>query len=263
MTILALEFSSPQRSVAVLAGSERGCPPPQPHSSRTDPSSHSPGSESFKPAAAEDSRAPLAIVDRRLGHMLAQVIESSPGNSMKPLGMIEEALRQAGMEREQVECLAIGLGPGSYAGIRVAIALAQGWQLARGVKLLGVSSAEAIAAEAAAADLRGRVSVVIDAQRNEFYLATWDIGPGAQREIEPLRLVGFAEVQAREKAGASIVGPEVRKWFGTGRQVFPRAGTLGRLATGRSSFVASETLEPIYLRETKFVKAPPPRVLPV
>jgi len=40
------------------------------------------------------------------------------------------------------------------------------------------------------------------------------------------------------------------------------AATLAQLASGRTNFVAGERLEPIYLRETKFVKAPPPRVLP-
>ena len=49
--------------------------------------------------------------------------------------------------------------------------MAQGWQLARGVKLLGVSSAECLAAQAQAEKIFGRVNVVIDAQRNEFYLA--------------------------------------------------------------------------------------------
>ena len=75
--------------------------------------------------------------------------------------------------------IAVGLGPGSYTGIRAAIAMAQGWQLARGVKLLGVSSAEALAAQAQAENIFGRVNLVIDAQRGEFYLATWEISGGA------------------------------------------------------------------------------------
>ena len=56
--------------------------------------------------------------------------------------LIDDALREAGVEREQIDCLAIGLGPGSYTGVRAAIAVAQGWQLARGIRLLGVSTAE-------------------------------------------------------------------------------------------------------------------------
>ena len=87
-------------------------------------------------------------------------------------------LREAGLEREQIEVIAVGLGPGSYTGIRVAISIAQGWQLARGVKLLGVSSAECLAAQAQAEKIFGRVNVVIDAQRNEFYLAAYEISSG-------------------------------------------------------------------------------------
>jgi len=64
--------------------------------------------------------------------------------------------------------LAVGLGPGSYTGIRVALSIAQGWQLAGGVKLLGLSSVECVAAQAQAEKISGRVNVLIDAQRNDF-----------------------------------------------------------------------------------------------
>ena len=100
MKILALEFSSGQRSVAVLSSSG-----------------------------------------------VSEVVESG-GRNTNAIGMIDAALRDAKVDREQIECLALGIGPGSYTGIRVAIALAQGWQLARGVRLLGISGAESIAAQA-------------------------------------------------------------------------------------------------------------------
>jgi tRNA threonylcarbamoyl adenosine modification protein YeaZ len=179
--------------------------------------------------------------------------------------MIGEALREGQVEREQVECLAIGIGPGSYTGIRSAIALAQGWQLASrpgGIRLLGVSSAECLAAQAHAEGLKGRVTVVIDAQREEFYLAGYDLSAEGRREIEPLRLGTLRDAQARQTAGDIIVGPEVTKWLPSGRVIFPRAAALGELALGRTDFVAAEELAPIYLRETRFVKAPPPRALP-
>ena len=66
----------------------------------------------------------------------------------RAIGLVEEALRQAGCEREDMETIAVGLGPGSYTGIRGAIALAQGWQLGRGVNVLGISSVECLAAGA-------------------------------------------------------------------------------------------------------------------
>ena len=58
-----------------------------------------------------------------------------------------------------------------------------------------------------------------------------------------------------------LVGPEVDRWSGEGRVLFPDAATLGGLATLETDSVPGEKLEPIYLRETTFVKAriPPPR----
>ena len=218
MKILALEFSSPQRSVAV-------------------------------------SRA-------RHGAQVAEAVETG-GRETKAFGLIESALQQAQLEREQIECLAVGLGPGSYNGIRAAIALAQGWQLAREIKLLGISSAECLAAEAQAQGLTGLVTVVIDAQRTEFYLSDYEITARECRELKPLRLGSLADVQAREGEGHSILGPEVNQWFPAGRVIFPRAAMLARLAALRTDFVNGDKLIPIYLRETQFVKAPPPRKLPL
>jgi tRNA threonylcarbamoyladenosine biosynthesis protein TsaB len=210
MTILALEFSSPQRSVAVL---------------RTD------------------------------GAAIAAEVVETGGQGTNAFGMIGQVLAEAKIEREQIDVMAVGLGPGSYTGIRAAISLAQGWQLARGVKLLGVSSAECLAAQARTEKILGRVSVVIDAQRTEFYLATYEIVPDGWREIAPLRILPRAEVQSRAGADGILIGPEVTRWFPGGRMIFPRAAALAELAARRSDFTPGEKLEPVYLRETNFVKA--------
>ena len=220
MTILALEFSSGQRSVAVVR----------------------------------------RVADA-VSFIASEAVETGAGGT-RAFGMIEDALREAGLEREQIEVLAIGLGPGSYTGIRVALSVAQGWQLASrtgGVKLLGISSADCVAAQAQAEKISGRVHAVIDAQRNEFYLAAYEISAAGWKEIEPLRIVTRAEVESRSGANERLIGPEVTRWFPNGRVVFPRAAMLGQLALSRSDFMAGDKLEPIYLRETNFVKAPPTR----
>jgi tRNA threonylcarbamoyladenosine biosynthesis protein TsaB len=218
MTILALEFSSGQRSVAVVRRRA--------------------GDASF---------------------VVSEVVETGAGGTTRAFAMIQSALHEAQLEREQIEVLAVGLGPGSYTGIRVALSIAQGWQLAGGVKLLGISSAECVAAQAQAEKISGRVNVVIDAQRNEFYLAAYEISADGWREIEPLRILTRVEVESRAGAKEIPIGPEVPRWFPNGRMVFPRAAMLGQLALNRNDFVAGDKLEPIYLRETNFVKAPPSR----
>ena len=220
MTILALEFSSAQRSVAVVSG-------------RTG--------------------ATASVV--------SEVVETGASRTMA-FEMIRLVLQEAKLEREQIERLTIVLGPGSYTGIRVAVSIAQGWQLASGndrIKLLGISSVECLAAQAHAEKIQGRVNVVIDAQRNEFYLATYEMSAGGWTELGPLRILTRAEVELRASANEILIGPEVTRWFPCGRTVYPRAATLGQLAGNRNDFVAGEKLEPIYLRETNFVKAPPSR----
>jgi len=182
--------------------------------------------------------------------------------STRTLAMIEEILRQAQCEREQIDCLAIGLGPGSYTGIRSAIALAQGWELARppdSLKLLGINSMEALAAQARIEGVLGPAALVIDAQRNEFYLAEYEITKESFRPITPLRLASFEEVRQRQIAGAQVAGPDASNWFPGSRNLFPHAAALAQLAVSSTDFLPAEKLEPIYLRQTVFVKAPLPR----
>ena len=171
-------------------------------------------------------------------------------------------MRAARLEREAIDALAVGLGPGSYTGIRMAISLAQGWQLARAVRLLGVGSVEALAAQAQAQDISGPVSLVIDAQRNEFYLAVYELGGPGPRVVEALRLATQAEMEQRAAAGELILGPDLQRRLPSARVLFPDAATVGALAAARTDFIPGENLEPIYLRETTFVKAPPPRLVP-
>jgi tRNA threonylcarbamoyladenosine biosynthesis protein TsaB len=220
MKILALEFSSPQRSVALVHHPESG-----------------------------------AVT------MEHEIIETGPGPN-KPFEMIQAVLRQAGIEREQVDRLIVGLGPGSYTGIRAAISLAQGWQLGRGIALSGLGSVECLVEGAQAEAVTGRVAVVIDAQRGEFYLANYELSPTGCRQLQPLRLATRDMVAKCEQEGDLLLGPEMLNEFPKCRTMFPRAAVLAKLGLKQSKIVPGDQLEPIYLRATSFVKAPPPRILP-
>lgn len=184
---------------------------------------------------------------------LAEAVRSG-GRSTPAVGMIEEVLELAGIRREAVECVVVGLGPGSYHGIRCAIALAQGWQLARGSRLLGVRSVDALAAQAHEEGLRGPVAVLVDAQRGELYVADYDLDATGWRETRALRLESPAQVLSDGPAGRMLLGPEVSRWFSGGRVAFPRAAMLGRLALTRSDPGPGERLEPVYLRQAAFRK---------
>src|SRR5262249_54466370 len=137
---------------------------------------------------------------------ISEVIETG-GRATKAIGMIAQALRDAQLERQQIDCVAVGLGPGSYAGIRAGIAFAQGWQLARNVRLLGISGVECIAEQARVDGLTGAINIVIDAQRNEFYLGQYTLSETGWTELQPLRLATVAEVQQIDRAGHILIGP--------------------------------------------------------
>jgi len=184
------------------------------------------------------------------------------GRTVTPLMMVELALARAGIEREAVEGLVIGLGPGSYTGVRSAVALAQGWQLGRPVRILGLGSADGLAAAAQSRGWFGRIGVVIDAQRDEFYFSGYEVGQSGWSRTEALRIASKREIPTLISDYPTMAGPEVTKFFADGQTLFPDAAELGRLAWGRTDFTPAEKLEPIYLRETKFVKAPPSRIVP-
>ncbi len=215
MTILAVEFSSDLRSVAIARGST----------------------------------------------VLARA-EESGGRTAHAFALIERALAEAKLEREAIDCIAVGLGPGSYAGIRAGIALAQGWQMATGLRLLGVSTVEAMAAQAAVMGMTGRITLAIDAQRNEFYAATYQLDSGSFQLINPLRVTSLDAVKASAADSRLIVWPELHGLFPGSESIPPDATALCRLAATRTDFIPGSELAPIYLREANFIKAPPSRVIP-
>lgn len=216
MKILALEFSSAQRSVAIFDSETR---------------------------------------------TVAASVSEMGGRSTQAFSLIEKALLHAAIARDQIDCLAIGLGPGSYTGIRAAIAIAQGWQLGKPIKLIGVSSVAAIAAQAQTEGISGTAHIVVDAQRNEFYLATFELAEGTPKEVETLKIVSADVIHSLVADDATVLGPDLGKQFGAANLCYPEAAGIARLAAESAMFTSGDKLEPIYLRETSFIKAPPARII--
>jgi tRNA threonylcarbamoyl adenosine modification protein YeaZ len=205
----------------------------------------------------------IAVVEKRDDEILERgFAEEIGGRTACAFELTEKVLRQAKMEREEIDCIAVGLGPGSYTGIRAAIALAQGWQLARDIKLLGINSVDCMAARLQFDATRGEVNLIVDAQRNEFYLTRYELSANGFQEIESLKIVPRVEIESRITSGERVFGPGAKEIFPAAETLFADAKTLGKLACERTDFVGGEKLEPIYLRETNFVKAPPLRVIP-
>jgi tRNA threonylcarbamoyladenosine biosynthesis protein TsaB len=116
--------------------------------------------------------------------LLGLAADGSPRHSTALLAGIERAAAEAG-GWDAVERLAVGLGPGSFVGIRIGIATARGLAASTGLPLTGVCTLDALgrALGELAGPERGRLAV-LDARRGEVFAALYS--PASERLWEPL-----------------------------------------------------------------------------
>jgi tRNA threonylcarbamoyl adenosine modification protein YeaZ len=133
--------------------------------------------------------------------------------------------------------IVVGLGPGSYAGVRIAIAAAIGLSVATGAELMGIPSVVALE--------EGKYAALGDARRGGYYVILVSDG---EMEGRPL-LLSRQEVEER-LAGADTPAFSSEDLKLPGVQLrFPQVERLGRLAVAGRGIHARGVLEPIYLRE--------------
>ena len=125
--------------------------------------------------------------------------EARRASNTQLLPRIDAALAEHGVAREDIACVAVGRGPGSFTGVRIAMATAKGIASALEVPLVGVSSLDAVAWNAWAAGERGPLSVVADAMRKEVYPVRYLLNDAGIERLEADRVVK-AEDAARELA---------------------------------------------------------------
>ncbi|MCS6626339.1 tRNA (adenosine(37)-N6)-threonylcarbamoyltransferase complex dimerization subunit type 1 TsaB [Roseibacterium beibuensis] len=216
----------------------------------------------------------VLVVDTALGLCSAGVfaVDSGVGGgAARPLGLRSEVMakghqeRLAGMVRdavgdaggfEGVERIGVTVGPGSFTGLRVGLAFAQGLGAALGVPVVGISTLDGLAASVAG---EGSTAALIDARRGQVYARFWRDG-AAQGPAEALSIEA-----ARERARA--LGPDVRL-VGSGAGLIaddpatagspgPVPEALARLTAAADP--ATNPPRPVYLRAPD---ATPPSRLP-
>lgn len=139
------------------------------------------------PALAIDCTDQVSSVAIRNGADLWQIEEQGArGQARKILSLIDQCLQQAGIEKHQLNSLCWAAGPGSFTGLRIATAVAQGLSYALNLPLYGVSSleAQAVAAARLYPHIDGPVAVVMDAHMGEYYWAVFELIQGRN----PIRL---------------------------------------------------------------------------
>jgi len=168
-------------------------------------------------------------------------IEHDWPNDRRNSGSFFKKLSLMRREHGPADVVIVGLGPGSYAGIRIAVATAIGLAAAWQARLLGAPSICTMAGECA------DFLVIGDARRNSFFIAEVK---GRTLLSEP-QLLPEEALRARIAANKAlpIFSAEALPQFKGVEQRFPSAVELAKLAATENPGVTSEPLQPLYLRE--------------
>ncbi|CAB4929929.1 unannotated protein [freshwater metagenome] len=184
-----------------------------------------------------------------------------PSHASTLLALADELLVEAGAQWGDVTRIGVGVGPGTFTGLRIGVASARGLAQASGAPLVPVSTLEALAHAARAAGAHGaeQVLAVIDARRGEAFAAVWDaageqlaqpvaVAPEALAGLVPNgsgTIVAVGDGAVRFRAPLEAAGLLVPGDADPLHRVDPAA--LCALAAA-GAVVAAENLVPDYLR---------------
>ena len=150
------------------------------------------------------------------------------------------ALVRLGIPRLKLRRIIVGLGPGSFSGIRVSLAAAQGIALVQNIPVVGICSAYSVAWQNKQVT---RLGVFADAKRREAFCTVFNRG-----ELEwDTYLLPMAQLE--DHASKFTLAVSAEPLAGIDTRVYPRAQDFLALPDSLSGWVTQQPLEPIYLRE--------------
>lgn len=126
--------------------------------------------------ALDTSLAACSVALWRNGGIIAHRSEQMPrGHSERLIPMVGEAMREAGIDYSAVTRIASTIGPGSFTGVRIALAAARGFSLSCNVPLVGLTTLEVVAyAASRGATERPAIFAVLDAGRPDVFFQFFD-----------------------------------------------------------------------------------------
>lgn len=201
------------------------------------------------------------------GCLAAEVtMQAKLAHSETLMAHIEQAMKMAGSKREEVEAVAVSIGPGSFTGLRIGLAAAKAMAYAWEVPLLGVPTLEVLAQHFWSTD--ACVLPLIDAQKGSAYTQPFSARAGRVQPEGPIAVQSFGEIldwAGKEQRDVVLAGDVIRKIEGKfelsanvhiapAHLRMPRAANVAvlgaaRLAAGESDNVMD--LEPLYIRRSE------------
>jgi tRNA threonylcarbamoyladenosine biosynthesis protein TsaB len=210
----------------------------------------------------ESSTTVCSAALHRDGELLSYEFTEIPNSAASQLAvMIDNVLKKAGVTTKQLEAAAVCSGPGSYTGLRIAVATAKGICYALRLPLIAVSSLEVMAMQVNESNSTGELLCpMIDARRMEVYTMLLD---AKLNVVEPITASiidagSYTNVLAKQQVFFFGNGSDKVKEILTHPNahfvggVFPSAKWLGvaaHLAFGKNKFEDVGEFEPMYLKD--------------
>ncbi|MFU8819627.1 MAG: tRNA (adenosine(37)-N6)-threonylcarbamoyltransferase complex dimerization subunit type 1 TsaB [Desulfurivibrio sp.] len=202
----------------------------------------------------------VALVDQA-GCRAEYSLQSSRTHSRRLLEAVARLMAECQVEWDQLDGIAVGLGPGSFTGLRIGLASAKGLVLATGKPLLGISSLDALAGQGLPSPYP--ICALIDARKQEVFAAFYEEGEQLQRVGEYLAITP-ADLAARITRPTLLIGSGAELYrhllqeklgelarFAPPALFFPRAAAIGHLALTewqRQNFLDPGRAVPLYVR---------------
>ena len=191
--------------------------------------------------ALETSTSVATVATLDSGQLLGQVELSRERRTAQTLApAIVSQLGAVGWKPGQVELIAATRGPGSFTGLRIGVTTAKTLAYATGAYILGLDALDVIAAQSPASDPARTLHVVMDAQRQQLFVATYrSDSSGSWLPNEPKTILDTDSWLAHLDRPCCVTGPgltrlvdrlpshvtvvESQRWI-------PQASTVGKLA---------------------------------
>lgn len=181
----------------------------------------------------------VAILDQK-GLVVEYRLEASRTRSERLMPMIDRALQDSQMIPQDLEGLAISIGPGSFTGLRVGLSTAKGLAFALGLPLVGVSTLEVLAAPLAGEASAWReqcacsICPMLDAKRQEVYAALFK----ASSEGELIKIMEEEAIAPSALMDRLMDRQETTVFLGTGAVLYE---TEIKKRLGKSAVFASKS----------------------
>jgi tRNA threonylcarbamoyladenosine biosynthesis protein TsaB len=192
----------------------------------------------------------------------AQRVSNAHGESLLP--MVDALFKRTGWRPRDVGRWGVGVGPGSFTGVRIAVATAKGIAIATGAELVGVTALDAVAFGIDAREDEA-VASILDAMKGELFLQV-RVGGALVIAPEHLAIASAASRLASVACARMFVAGESGEGIDASALPFeivrrsappndaPRAVSVGRLAIGRPPDDA-DAVEPMYVRAPDITRA--------